>query len=257
MANFLNRLAGRAVGTAKIVQPVIPAVFTPEFGFQGKRELTDPAVEAIDGPSERTGTSESARRATLPKAGESSSDKLTDTASSNVTSGDSAADHERPARRDHSGQAVPHRVSLIPDSTDDTGELRPVFRRGPAEIDSSTFEQTPFDSRESELDRFSESRGPERPAQMAAQKMARTEREAIEAVESRRAIPAGEKMASSQRHRDWAASPEAPVIRVTIGRIDVRAQFTASAPSPATTGHKRPGALSLDEYLKQRSEGKR
>jgi hypothetical protein len=245
MANFLNHLAARAVGTAKIVQPVIPAVFTPEFGFQGKRELAEPAVEAIDEPSDRTRTSESAKRATLPKAGESPNDKLTDGPPSKVTSSDSWTDRESSARRKHSGQAVPNRIRLIPDSAGDVG------------IDSSTSEQISVDSRESELDLFSESRRRDRPEQVTARKTARTERGATEAVESRPAIPASATMASSQHHRDWAASPEPPVVRVTIGRIDVRAQFTASAPSPATTSQKRPGALSLDEYLKQRSEGKR
>lgn len=52
-----------------------------------------------------------------------------------------------------------------------------------------------------------------------------------------------------------SARRESPVIRVTIGRVDVRAQFPAPAPSPQRRA--RPATPSLNEYLKQRSEGKR
>jgi hypothetical protein len=47
------------------------------------------------------------------------------------------------------------------------------------------------------------------------------------------------------------------VIRVTIGRIDVRAVFPPAAAAPAPARKTPAGALSLDDYLKQRSEGKR
>ncbi|HKR94993.1 MAG TPA: hypothetical protein VJW55_06510, partial [Candidatus Angelobacter sp.] len=57
--------------------------------------------------------------------------------------------------------------------------------------------------------------------------------------------------------RDARPAPEAPIIRVSIGRIDVRAEFAAATPSPAPARNIRPAALSLDEYLKQRSEGRR
>lgn len=51
------------------------------------------------------------------------------------------------------------------------------------------------------------------------------------------------------------AKPEpAPTIKITIGRVDVRAVMQPQ-PAPRPTPERRP-ALSLDEYLKQRSEGK-
>ncbi len=48
----------------------------------------------------------------------------------------------------------------------------------------------------------------------------------------------------------------APIVRVTIGRVEVRAQFP-SAPSVPVARRPRPPALSLEDYLKQRSGGKR
>jgi hypothetical protein len=52
-------------------------------------------------------------------------------------------------------------------------------------------------------------------------------------------------------------SSQPPVIRVTIGRIEVRAVFPPAAAAPAAVKKTPSGALSLDDYLKQRSEGTR
>ena len=48
-----------------------------------------------------------------------------------------------------------------------------------------------------------------------------------------------------------------PVIRVTIGRVDIRAEFPAPVMRQSPPPRSKPSALSLDEYLKQRSEGRR
>jgi hypothetical protein len=51
-------------------------------------------------------------------------------------------------------------------------------------------------------------------------------------------------------------SSQPPRIRVTIGRIDVRAVFPSAATAPARV--KAPSdALSLEDYLQQRSKGER
>jgi hypothetical protein len=52
-----------------------------------------------------------------------------------------------------------------------------------------------------------------------------------------------------------AEAPAAPTIKITIGRVDVRAMMPdQEAPRPAPAA--RNTALSLDEYLKRRSGGK-
>jgi hypothetical protein len=48
----------------------------------------------------------------------------------------------------------------------------------------------------------------------------------------------------------------APVIRVSIGRVEVRAEFPAPAPRPNPRQPQAP-KLSIEEYARQRSEGKR
>jgi hypothetical protein len=54
-----------------------------------------------------------------------------------------------------------------------------------------------------------------------------------------------------------AATEPAPTINVTIGRVDVRAIISSPAETPRVGRAPRATATSLDEYLKQRSEGRR
>jgi hypothetical protein len=61
---------------------------------------------------------------------------------------------------------------------------------------------------------------------------------------------------SSPQH-SGSFQAEAPVIRVTIGRVEVRAQFPPPTASPAPVKPKRTSILSLEEYAKQRREGRR
>jgi len=57
--------------------------------------------------------------------------------------------------------------------------------------------------------------------------------------------------------KQTAEAVEPPqTISVTIGRIDVRAVFP-QPPAPRGSRTEKPAAMSLDEYLKQRSEGRR
>ncbi len=60
---------------------------------------------------------------------------------------------------------------------------------------------------------------------------------------------------NSKKQQEKSAS-EAPTIRVTIGRIEVRA-VTTPQPSRRPVPKKTAPSLSLDDYLKQRSEGRR
>lgn len=59
---------------------------------------------------------------------------------------------------------------------------------------------------------------------------------------------------------DGAAIPEPsvlpPSVQVTIGRVDVRAVMPPAPPAPPTPPARRTPALSLDDYLKRRNEGK-
>jgi hypothetical protein len=55
-----------------------------------------------------------------------------------------------------------------------------------------------------------------------------------------------------------AAAAETPqIVRVTIGRIDVRAEVASPPPARAASRKPENRGLSLDDYLKQRAEGRR
>jgi len=62
--------------------------------------------------------------------------------------------------------------------------------------------------------------------------------------------------APPRRAQQSGEEPTAPVIRVTIGRVDVRAQLPAAPAAPAP--RRAPAAaLSLEDYARERREGKR
>jgi hypothetical protein len=48
-----------------------------------------------------------------------------------------------------------------------------------------------------------------------------------------------------------------PIVRVTIGRIEVRAELSSPKPRSASAPRAKSAAISLDDYLKQRGEGRR
>jgi hypothetical protein len=58
------------------------------------------------------------------------------------------------------------------------------------------------------------------------------------------------------REHHATVSASAPVVKVSIGRVEVRAEFPA--PAPRTSPQRSSSlSLSLDEYARQRREGKR
>jgi hypothetical protein len=61
---------------------------------------------------------------------------------------------------------------------------------------------------------------------------------------------------NADRERNDRSADTAPVVRVSIGRVEVRAEFPTTAPR---TSSQRSSSLtlSLDEYARQRREGKR
>jgi hypothetical protein len=62
--------------------------------------------------------------------------------------------------------------------------------------------------------------------------------------------------AAANRDRHANAVDSAPVVKVSIGRVEIRAEFPA--PAPRTSSPRSPSpTLSLDEYARQRREGKR
>ncbi len=63
-----------------------------------------------------------------------------------------------------------------------------------------------------------------------------------------------------RRHRTLEESAgmrePSPSVRITIGRVEVRALFTAASP-PARTPVRRPPSITLEDYLRSRKGGQR
>jgi hypothetical protein len=74
----------------------------------------------------------------------------------------------------------------------------------------------------------------------------------------REATPSHPPESAPERTDRRSLSPTAsPVVRVTIGRVEVRAEFASPKVRQAAAPQPKPAAISLDDYLKQRSEGRR
>jgi hypothetical protein len=255
MSNFLNRLAARSLGTARVAEPVVPALFAPNLGLQ----RTEPHVD-FDSEVERTANLQ--ETTTPPPLHRTTPSRPQESSNLNPVSRLSM-----PASLPHAAPVQKEAVSLRrpeplpePDSA-----ATPTTRAGsPSVLDR------PAVTRAEEVEslvpvqmsglRFEipETQSPEILTRMA---------EPRDGQEDRRSQPAKEftlnpdiasypKGVPARRDHTGPADRQAPVIRVTIGRIDVRAQFPAPAPTPAVR-QGRPAALSLEEYSKQRAEGKR
>ncbi|HYP26672.1 MAG TPA: hypothetical protein VE262_08145 [Blastocatellia bacterium] len=75
-----------------------------------------------------------------------------------------------------------------------------------------------------------------------------------------REIYAAEKGANTREAERGGArekATSAPIIKVSIGRIEVRALGRQTTPAPRARPGQQGPALTLDQYLKQRDEGKR
>jgi hypothetical protein len=236
MANFLTRMAARALGSEPVAQPVVPALFTPGFGLAMSDAPRGSGTETAAYPrgSETAAyleAPESVREATLPQEGQA----LNPTAVLPIP--ESPSPVTEPATQFASRTTTLNSLPTLP----------------PEEIKAYASDPSAFSSEQKQLSESAHltTSGPE-----SVQQVTQARRLAEQSFSYGRTIPPNAR-SISRRDQASGASVEAPVIRVTIGRIDVRAQFPVQASSPAPMRQARTEGLSLDEYLKQRSEGKR
>ena len=242
MANFLNRLAGRALGTMPLVEPVIPARFSPSTAWHGRTAGYDAMVESDDSNEKRrSGHRKSSRGLTLLACGE---DRHCATQRTRTSQKLVAPDiPDRMAMAVKSAAWREQQGAESPASAPPTAPLRQVAVY-------PTVPRPAMPQRESAS------------AESLADPLLREalEQDGIFTDRPRSEVPgATPTMVQDAYHRaapDLGAPSVAPTIRVTIGRIDVRAE---AASPPAATGARRTraSALSLEQYLKQRSEGGR
>ncbi len=217
MSNFLHRLAGRTIGANPVAQPVVPAVFTPDLRMEGGTTRTGFVEPMRTEPILEKISSDSARQATLPRS---------------LEGFDFASPDENPLVQplQHPANSRPplQPSKMLPETFAD----EPNARLHDSTLDARLGRAPILEANSTEsLPAFSGSR----PGA---------------AIQTNRRLTQPDNFSHGNE-------PQSPIIRVTIGRIDVRAQFSASSPTSAATPQRKTSAFSLDEYLKQRSEGKR
>jgi len=251
MTNFLNRMAGRAMGTITTAQPFVPSVFTP-VGLSKNNTLAfsllDPTTEDIQRGADHVrqpDTSEYTRDARLHGQALNPTAMSSDAAVSPRTESLPAPEFAT----ERLDRLLLFPITALPAKPDSaTAALRARLHLRPDGISSHTSDQSIATSLESDQMHLSE-----------------TDQLIAGVSKQRRVSPTswidGRNPANASpiysRHGEHGPAQEAPIIRVSIGRIDVRAEFLAATPSPVPARNARPASLSLDEYLKQRSEGRR
>jgi len=262
MANLLNRMAARAIGAASVAQPLVPARFTPAAGalrgYSPGIGAFEPEIVTMDVKADsvtRTDVSESVRDATLPVERGTFTFRAESRDSPISSTKESVSSTETPAAVENQGH-----VSM-PTATLPITQPAPL----PTMVNASAYIPTeviepPALGRRARNSAESDDKSPPESVDgepATVPQTARAARPSPATPGTTRAISASSRPMYSQRDQTCSSESEAPVIRVSIGRIDVRAQYLAAATAPSPARKERPAALSLDEYLKQRSEGKR
>lgn len=248
MTNFLNRLAGRALGMLPVAQPIIPSQFHPvaEKGRRVEGLIEDGAESS--GLSDFSASIRNVRRihnvraaaqTAMPPSGELPPEERELQAMPSHVLRPRPQRGEDPARRPHlvmeDSVAAPHQPQQKQDQQvmPLRAEIRPVRER----------EKLPdtADTQDSETRSSHDRRGA-----FAEQTLAPPSPPVSRHAEPQTRTPVA----------NDSQAMEAPAVRVTIGRIDVRAEMV-SAPAPAVSRRPRATTLSLDQYLKQRSEVRR
>lgn len=222
MSDFLGRMAGRALGTLPLSQPLIPSTFAPDAGALqpvvdeiAARPETSPAppirITPPPNPARLPEPPESAAQIPMPEQAIPAQPVV--------------------AGRREMSPTVPFHEQTREDAPASLASGPPAPLRQPPESPQVRLTAPPEPHETLPL--------PQQPS---------------------RAATAAASSPHLEPPRQVAVAPAEsapPVIRVTIGRIDVRAEFPPAA-APRSAPARRPApALSLDDYLKQRIEGKR
>jgi hypothetical protein len=240
MANFLNRLAGRALGAMPLAEPVIPARFSPSTVWLGRTAAYDARVESDDASRDeaafRPPEIEPRTHATRLRRGSALRD---------------AEDEDEP---DGAGPDAPDRMAMAATGAawqEQQGAESSASASPTAPLGQVTGYPT--------VPRPAMPRRESASAESLADPVLREARDqdGIFADRPRGEVPGATPTKVQDAYRraapDLVAPSVAPTIRVTIGRIDVRAE-AASTPAPTGARRTRASTLSLEQYLKQRSD---
>jgi hypothetical protein len=222
MSDFLTRLAGRVLGTEPVARPLVLSTFTPAAEPERTEAFAEPVEsrrgnEMDEAEPEVKSEARPDNFATLPQI------------SATIPRQDPLLDAvARPNAKTEPAAPIRLRARSTPAPA-------PIQRTNPKVLLPNSVPQ----------------RDAVRTPQTAAMEVAQSIPVSPPSPPSERPSPQIPPIPTPQ------IAPEQPqVIRVTIGRVDVRAEFPAPA-TPSATRRSMAPTLSLDDYLKERNEGKR
>jgi hypothetical protein len=271
MSHLLTRLADRAMGIAPTIEPVRSPMFGGEpavYGETAERETTgffygDIVTGAQAGQAATTETSAGFSNAVTNQVEQDrTQDSFIQPVSSRVLHEPSAAAEDNLSTRDSNDQQQGHdsidlsplvaspprlieTVAAVPEPS--TSVLSPVSSQAPRSVDShpSLDERVP-----KAVDTFIEPpASSDSPAPTTAETQLRPRAFLEPILSAKDAIDKFPQESSNARSGQ-------PTIKVTIGRIEVRAVTPPPVPAPRQR-KKTQASLSLDDYLKQRAGGRR
>lgn len=259
MSDFLGRLAERALGLAPVARPVIAPAFAPASQAEGDW-LTETMVEAGGAPSVQL------RPGAQPRAGVTRPPVKVSPASVEGL-GPPKPTPAQPQRLPEDARALRGPVPGAPEppSSDPEG----AFLKAAGALDSATSPGPAFPAAAPAFPSAALALQPGAPSAQADPLIHALFAPA--APIHRAPAPPGRHQSATQESYGQPAhagqadtappSPAVraagPTIRVTIGRIDVRAAQPAVGPAPAAAPRPAAPRTSLDDYLRERSKGGR
>jgi hypothetical protein len=247
MTNFLHRLAGRTLGMVPVAQPIVPTQFHPLVEQRrGADGLIEDGVESSSSSDLSSGTRKIRRIRSVKTAGRAAT-TLPGDLSRDEAEQRALPDHAEGPRAPHREEAASRARFVMESSADAAHEAQQkedrhvVLVRNEVGLAQKAVQSAAPDPQESN------GRGPESQRGVFIEQR----RVSPSATRSRRAEPHTRTPVASA-----AQATDAPAVRVTIGRIDIRAEAAASS-APVVSRRPRAATLSLEQYLKQRSEVRR
>ncbi|HSS22529.1 MAG TPA: hypothetical protein VLL54_20830 [Pyrinomonadaceae bacterium] len=245
MSDYLNNIVARSLGIAEAVQPRVPQLFEQPVAHTG------PALEAetLSGPSDRSGKI----------SGMSGSRMAPVESASSLTRFETAKTRQEvmPWRAENSAlfsaSPVPT-VAAIETSLPTTDDPRGIKVNATVIAEPATQQAGP---RSGSALQQTEPAPSVTPAVQPSPTIVSTSAVELPGTTTSAANPqTGAPRPILLALANDQSEQSVPAVRITIGRVEVRA-IMPPVPTPART-HSRPGpALSLESYLKQREEGKR
>jgi hypothetical protein len=255
--DFLGRLVDQALGRDDALQPRLRSLFEPvpgtavATGLGGQDEIAAPLAEesaappAVSDPDDMLQRNAARPAKTETDAGDKADAREPLRRAPHIAQGADGVLRAAPrlTRTGAPGEVATPNLPRPPWTATTPKSTRGMSRVLPARDETNALGES---RREAPRATVTPAEHPVAPAKAVAARRPPTQRIVVEPATAPHR-PAGEPLP--------VAADQAPVINVTIGRVEVRAVPTPSSPAPRRPEARGPRPMTLDEYLKQRGGG--